>query len=92
MALIFGNEHRGISPELVEKSDIFAHIPMLGFVESLNISVACAICLYSSTLSKAKAIRRPEPVAESRAQEIMLKWLKDEIKGADQIIEKHYGR
>ncbi len=44
-AFVFGNEHRGISPGLKAKADRVFIIPMRGFVESFNISVAAAICL-----------------------------------------------
>lgn len=44
-AFVFGNEHRGISPELRGRADKLFIIPMRGFVESFNVSVAAAICL-----------------------------------------------
>lgn len=45
-ALVFGNEKRGVSSEAVELADGCVHIPMQGMVESLNVSVACAVSLY----------------------------------------------
>ena len=45
-ALLFGNEHRGLSQEALELSDGCFVIPQFGFTQSLNISVACAISLY----------------------------------------------
>lgn len=47
-ALVFGNERSGVSPEAVEHADGTIYIPMLGMVESLNISVACAVTLYEA--------------------------------------------
>jgi tRNA (guanosine-2'-O-)-methyltransferase len=44
-AFVFGNEHRGVSPALRERADRLFAIPMRGFVESFNVSVAAAICL-----------------------------------------------
>lgn len=46
IALVFGNEMRGVSSEAVDLADGCIHIPMHGMVESLNISVACAVSLY----------------------------------------------
>lgn len=43
VALCFGNEHRGSSASLRAHSDVRFYIPMLGFVQSLNVSVAVAI-------------------------------------------------
>lgn len=47
-ALVFGNEQRGVSPEAVEAADATMVIPMMGMVQSLNISVACAVTLYEA--------------------------------------------
>lgn len=46
IALVFGNEHRGLSQTAIEKSDTHLFIPMQGFVQSLNLSVTAAICMY----------------------------------------------
>lgn len=45
-ALVVGNEHRGISHYFQKNSQFLVHIPMRGMVQSLNVSVATAICLY----------------------------------------------
>ncbi len=45
-ALVLGNEKEGISKEMFELSDERVIIPMTGFVQSFNISVAGALCLY----------------------------------------------
>jgi len=45
VALCFGNEHEGISPELGESADYTARIPMQGFVSCLNVSVSAAVML-----------------------------------------------
>lgn len=47
-ALIFGNEHGGISAEVLKYADGNFLIPQVGMVESLNISVACAVSLYEA--------------------------------------------
>lgn len=46
VALVFGNEMRGVSSEALDLADDALSIPMVGMVQSLNISVACAVCLY----------------------------------------------
>ena len=48
VAVVFGNEQRGASTEAVELADGTVFIPMMGMVESLNISVACAVTLYEA--------------------------------------------
>ena len=47
-ALLFGNEHSGISTQAMQYVDQNFLIPQYGFVQSLNISVACAISLYEA--------------------------------------------
>lgn len=47
-ALVFGNEMRGISDEAAQRADHLLSIPMMGMVQSLNISVACAVVLYEA--------------------------------------------
>jgi len=53
VALVFGNESRGVSPEGLAAADLTYAIPMRGFVQSLNVSVAAAISL-------ARAVERRE--------------------------------
>jgi len=48
VALAFGNEHAGMSSELLSHLDANFTIPQHGFVQSLNISVACAVSLYEA--------------------------------------------
>jgi tRNA (guanosine-2'-O-)-methyltransferase len=47
-ALLFGNEHEGISQQALSYVDMNFLIPQHGFVQSLNISVACAVSLYEA--------------------------------------------
>lgn len=49
VALLFGNEHGGISEEVLAYSDGNFIIPQMGMVQSLNISVACAVSLYEAS-------------------------------------------
>jgi len=48
VAIVMGNEHRGISKEAEEHADARFLIPMRGFVQSLNVSVATAVILYEA--------------------------------------------
>src|SRR6187549_321945 len=55
VALVFGNEQRGASEQAVALADGTIYIPMLGVVESLNISVACAVTLYEALRQRQEA-------------------------------------
>jgi tRNA (guanosine-2'-O-)-methyltransferase len=52
IALIFGNEHAGVSEEIREMADGNFIIPQVGIIKSLNISVACAVTLYEAFRQK----------------------------------------
>ena len=47
-AIVFGNEHRGLSKEAEELADERFFIPMFGMVQSLNVSVSAAISIYEA--------------------------------------------
>nr|WP_211661678.1 RNA methyltransferase [Modestobacter muralis] len=49
---LFGNEARGLDPALAAAADVRVRIPMRGRAESLNLSVAAAICLYATQLAQ----------------------------------------
>lgn len=48
VGLVFGNEHRGVSDDTARLSDGVFIIPMMGMIQSLNVSVACAVSLYEA--------------------------------------------
>lgn len=55
VALIFGNEHSGVSEEIIAMADGNFIIPQVGIIKSLNISVACAVSLYEAYRQKNEA-------------------------------------
>jgi tRNA (guanosine-2'-O-)-methyltransferase len=55
VALVFGNEHSGVSEEIIALADGNFIIPQVGIIKSLNISVACAVALYEAFRQKTNA-------------------------------------
>ena len=55
VALVFGNEHSGVSDEIIALADGNFIIPQAGIIRSLNISVACAVTLYEAFRQKSLA-------------------------------------
>lgn len=55
VALVFGNEHKGVSDYAREHADGNFLIPQVGIVQSLNISVACAVTLYEALRQRQQA-------------------------------------
>ena len=45
-AIVMGNEERGISKEVMKLCDEQLAIPMIGHIESLNVSAAAAVMLF----------------------------------------------
>ena len=76
VALVFGNEHRGVSSEAESLADEKFIIPMHGMVQSLNVSVAAAICLYEAL--RQRSLKRMYDKSEFSGQELNSKieeWL-----------------
>jgi len=61
IALIIGNENRGISEAMKNAADQLIYIPMKGFCESLNVSVATALCVWEITRQWGRDKNRPAP-------------------------------
>jgi len=85
LAIVFGNEHRGVSPEMQSFADGTFAIPMCGFVESLNVSVAAAITMQTLTRGG-----RPKLSVE-RQQELKARFLMNSVTKAGQVIENFLG-
>ncbi len=49
VAIVLGNERGGVTMDLLAACDAKVRVPMRGFVESLNVSVTCAILLAAAT-------------------------------------------
>jgi tRNA (guanosine-2'-O-)-methyltransferase len=84
IALFFGTELSGLSDYVLEHADTYVAIPMHGFVESFNISVSAALCMYDlSTRLRSSAL--PWQLSFEEQQEILLQWLRRSIKRADAL-------
>lgn len=79
MALVFGNEHSGVSEDIRALADGNFIIPQVGIIRSLNISVACAVTLYEAFRQKQLAghFDRLSPVEQWREQ-LLEEWGLDE--------------
>jgi len=55
IALVFGNEHSGVSDDIRALADGNFIIPQVGIIQSLNISVACAVTLYEAFRQRTNA-------------------------------------
>jgi len=77
VALVFGNEHKGVSDEILEHCDGNFIIPMAGMIPSLNVSVACAVTLYEAYRQRAASGMYEQPqFAESESADMYKEWSK----------------
>ena len=75
VALVFGNEHSGVSDELIAMADGNFIIPQVGIIKSLNISVACAVTLYEAFRQKNIAGHYNQPrLDEKRLDTLQKDW------------------
>ena len=85
----FGRETEGLSDEVINQADSFLKIPMVGFTESLNISVSAAIILQEVT-SKLRQTEISWQLTEEETAEKRLDWIKKTIKSYDEIVARFY--
>lgn len=87
VALIFGTEWKGVSADFLDFVDETVAIPMYGFTQSFNVSVAAAICMYEL---KQKLISSGIDYLLSPAEQLNLKikWAANSIPDGVRILEK----
>lgn len=85
----FGREMQGLSQEVLDEADSFLKIPMVGFTESLNISVSAAIVLQYVT-TKLKQTNIHWQLTDEEQLDKRLDWCKKTIKSHQEIIERFY--
>ncbi len=88
-ALFFGTERNGLSKEVLDQADGFLKIPMVGFTESLNISVSAAIILQNLT----ERLRKSDlewKLSENEILEKRLQWAKSSIKDIKRIEARYF--
>ena len=61
VALVFGNEHSGVSDEVLHHCDANFLIPQVGMIRSLNISVACAVSIFEAFRQRQAAGHYDQP-------------------------------
>jgi tRNA (guanosine-2'-O-)-methyltransferase len=75
IALVFGNEKRGVSPEAEKLSDETFYIPMRGMIQSLNVSVAAAVTLYEAQRQRVlKGMYKKSELQKEELDQLIDKW------------------
>ena len=83
VALVFGNEHSGVSDEIRAMADGNFIIPQVGIIKSLNISVACAVSLYEAFRQKSAAGQYDRPgLGPDRYERLLKEWSRGQLSPA----------
>ena len=82
VAIVFGNEHRGASEAVRSGADGTFAVPMVGFVESLNVSVAAAVTLHAATRGGGGDL------SEADREAILARWLLDDVKEGARLVSE----
>ena len=85
----FGRETEGLSQEVLDVADCYLKIPMVGFTESLNISVSAAIILQDVT-NKLRQLNVAWQLSEEEQFEKRLDWISKTLKSYDEIVARYY--
>jgi tRNA (guanosine-2'-O-)-methyltransferase len=82
LALVFGNESEGVSPDGLALADYKIKIPMLGMVQSLNLSVAVGIILYEALKQRwTKGFFKQTRLSNEEFETYLRKWLSSLTEG-----------
>ena len=88
-ALFFGTESEGLSEEVLQQADGFLKIPMVGYTESLNISVSAAIIIQDIT-NRLRQSNLNWKLSEDEMLEKRLDWARKSIKDIEYIERKYW--
>jgi len=86
-AFIFGTERPGLTDVAKNEADEFMKIPMVGFTESLNVSVSAAVTMHH-LMDKLRNSSIEWQLTEVEKQKLLLGWLRTSIKRVDLLEEK----
>jgi tRNA (guanosine-2'-O-)-methyltransferase len=86
IALVFGNEHEGVSPQMERAASGRFCIPMHGFSQSLNVSVAVGIGLAIGVRERQRRLGRLGDLTASEQAELVAEWERRSVRYADRIL------
>jgi spoU protein len=87
-AFFFGTEKEGLSEQVLSQADTFLKIPMVGFTESLNISVAVAIVLQQLT-DKLRRSEIPWQLSEEERLLTLIEWTKKSVRNVKDVLKRY---
>lgn len=90
-AIFFGTEREGLSEEVMQQADGFLKIPMVGFSESLNVSVSAAIII-QELAQKVRSSDLNWQLTDTEVLDKRFDWTKKSIKDVERIIKRYLNK
>ena len=87
-AFFFGTEKEGLSEQVLSQADTYLKIPMVGFTESLNISVAVAIVLQQLT-DKLRCSQVAWQLTDEERLNTLINWTKKSIRNVKDVLKRY---
>ena len=87
-AFFFGTEKEGLSEQVLSQADTYLKIPMVGFTESLNISVAVAIVLQQLT-DKLRRSQVAWQLTDEERLSTLINWTKKSIRNVKDVLKRY---
>lgn len=90
LAILFGNEHAGVSDTAIAACDGAIVVPMYGFTESYNLSVTVGIAMSRLAARRRAYINAPGDLDPERRARLRARWFALRIRGVVGILERHF--
>lgn len=85
-AIVFGSERFGVSEEMRAAADLRFRIPMHGFVQSFNISVAAAITLHTARRRRERALGLTSDISEAEREAVLARWMRRSVDSSPELL------
>lgn len=87
-ALVFGNEERGVSPAMQGAADRCCIVPLSGFTESFNVSVAAAVALYHARQDRRRRQGGHADLSDAEQQALIARFCMRSVRHAEAILRR----
>ncbi len=91
IAVVFGNEHTGVTPAAIAASDGAIAVPMFGFTESFNLSVTVGLAISRLAARRRAAIGAVGDLPEDRKAVLRARWFTLGIRGVEGVLARKLG-
>jgi tRNA (guanosine-2'-O-)-methyltransferase len=88
VAVVMGTEWEGVSERMLAEADLHVAIPMHGFAESLNISVAAAVVIHELNRRLRELPRERWALSEDEKRELRAQWAMASVRNAPGILKR----